>query len=304
MDMAATRQLHEDRKMRFVWQVVCAVWVCGIWLCCITALGCPAAAQGSLMERYERRVAASSAQQPGWATPLVTVSPRVEQGFRADFVRQSTAGGQTAWNFGNTKGLQIVPFPRVELRFSPPPFLTHTNPKLEDGFGDVGFRMKYRLYSSNERQHNALVTAVLGASVPTGKSGNGSCCAVLTPTLEAGKGLGKAAFTVSVGGSLPVTGAATLGRQVVLNEALQYHATKLLWVETEFNSTIFRGGKNDGRQQTFTTPGVIVSRMPLRRANKNGLGALALSLGAGEQIALTRFNTYNHSPVFTARLRF
>ena len=28
------------------------------------------------------------------------------------------------------------------------------------------------------------------------------------------------------------------------------------------------------------------------------------TFGAGEQIALTHFNTYNHSPIFTTRLRF
>jgi hypothetical protein len=99
-----------------------------------------------------------------------------------------------------------------------------------------------------------------------------------------------------------------LGRQVVLNEAFQYHATgfratRLLWVETEFNTTMYRGGKNDGREQTFATPGVIVSRMQLRHDAAGG-EKLALTLAAGEQIALTHFNTYNHSPIFSARLRF
>ncbi len=31
---------------------------------------------------------------------------------------------------------------------------------------------------------------------------------------------------------------------------------------------------------------------------------LRLSLGAGEQIALTHYKTYDHSPTFSARLRF
>ena len=163
--------------------------------------------------------------------------------------------------------------------------------------------MKYRVVASPETKHNAIVTAVLAGSIPTGKSGNGSCCAILTPTLEAGKGFGKMDVIVAGSGTLPVTGAKTLGRTAVLNEAFQYHATKLLWVETEFNSTIFRGGKNDGREQTFVTPGVIVSRMQLRRGAVSG-ERLALTLAAGEQIALTHFNTYNHSPIFSARLRF
>jgi hypothetical protein len=258
-----------------------------------------ARSQTSWIKGYGARLKATQAEQPHWATPLVTVAPRLEQGFRADFVRQSIAGGQQTWNYGNSKGLQIVPFRRVELRISPPPFLTHTDPRSEAGFGDVAFRAKLRLYGSSEEHHNAIVAAILGASVPTGKSGNGSCCATLTPTVEAGKGFAKLDGVISLGGSLPVTNAATLGRQIVWNNAVQYHATRLLWVEAELNSTFFRGGKNDGRSQTFATPGVILSRIPMTRS-----GSLALTLGAGEQIALTHFNTYNHSPIFTARLRF
>ena len=258
-------------------------------------------AQDGFFERYQARVAATQRQQPNWATPLVTTAPRLEQGFRSDFVRQSSAGGETTWNYGNAKGLQLVPFRHVELRFSPPPFFTHSANNVEDGFGDVAFRIKYRLYGSNEEHHNAIVSAELGASVPTGKSGNGSCCAILTPTLEAGKGFGKLDLITSIGGSLPVSNAVKLGRQIVLNNAIQYHATRLLWLENEFNSTFFVGGKNDVKSQTFATPGVIVSRIPLSRNGKDGLH---LTLGAGEQIALSRASTYNHSPIFTARLRF
>jgi len=75
-----------------------------------------------------------------------------------------------------------------------------------------------------------------------------------------------------------------------------------VWVETEINSTFYFGGSNDGKQQTFATPGVIVSRIPLKR--NNGAVRLALTLAAGEQIALTHFNTYNHSPIFSVRFRF
>jgi hypothetical protein len=280
----------------------------GVSLGLLALVGRSAAAQGGWMAWEEREVAAAAKAQPGWATPLVTISPKVEQGFRTDFVRQSVSGGKTTWNYGNTKGLQIVPWRRLEVRFSPPPFISHSNPKVEDGFGDVAFRAKYRFYGSSEAQHNAVVTAELGASVPTGKSGNGSCCAILTPTLEAGKGIGRLDVLASAGGSLPVSNAVGLGRQVVLNEAFQYHATgfratRLLWVETEFNTTMYRGGKNDGREQTFATPGVIVSRMQLRHDAAGG-EKLALTLAAGEQIALTHFNTYNHSPIFSARLRF
>lgn len=275
--------------------------LCALALVCLTLTGSSPAEEGAI-GRYRSRLAAAQLDQPHWATPLVTTAPRLEQGFRTDFVRQSTAGGQTSWNYGNTKGLQIVPFRRIELRLSPPPFLTHINGTLADGFGDVAFRLKYRLYGSSEERHNAIVTASLQASLPTGKSGNGSCCALLSPTLELGKGVGKFALTTSVGGSLPMSNATKLGRQIQWNTAIQYHATHLLWLETEFNSTFFKGGGNAGKEQTFVTPGVIVSRIPLVRGGGSDL--LLLSLGAGEQIALTHFNTYNHSPIFSVRFRF
>ena len=223
---------------------------------------------------------------------------------RADFLRQSLPGGQQIWNLGNTKGLQLIPFQRVELLFSPPPFIIHSDPHVSDGFGDVAFRMKYRLYGSSEEQHNAIVTAILGASVPTGKNSNGSCCAILTPTLGLGKGYGKLDVVSTIGGSLPVTNTAKLGQQIVWNSAIQYHAGKYLWLETEFNSTFFKGGKNDGKSQTFTTPGILFSRLPLTHDANGKPGRLLLTVGAAEEIALSHFYTYNHSPIFTARLRF
>ena len=277
--------------------------VFGTALLCFAAVG-DALAEDSVIDRYEARVAASLADQPHWATALVTTSPRLEQGFRTDFVRQRGAGGQDTWNYGNSRGLQVIPLRRVELRFSLPPFLAHTSPGVEDGFGDVSFLLKYRVYARAEEHGNAIVTAMLGASVPTGKSGNGSCCAILSPTLGVGKGMGRWVLTSTAGGSLPVSNAEKIGRQIVWNNAIQLHATRLLWVETEFNTTFFQGGKYDGKAQTFATPGIVVSRIPITRDGAGKPGSLLLTLGAGEQIALTHFNTYNHSPVFSARLRF
>lgn len=253
---------------------------------------------------FEARALATQVNQPHWASPLVTTNARIEQGFRSDFVRTTSPTGQSTWNLGNTKGLQIVPLPRLEVRISPPPFFLHSAPSTPNGFGDITFRLKYRLYGSNEHHHNAALTATLSASIPTGKNGNGSCCAILTPSVELGKGFGKLVLTIAPSASLPASNTIRLGRSFVLNNAIQYHATHLLWIETEFNSTFYFGGKYDGRQQTFTTPGIIVSRFPLPFIRDASHSPLRLTLGAGEQIALTHFNTYNHSPIFTARLRF
>lgn len=262
-------------------------------------------AQESFWARYQARVNHTLDGQPHWVTPLVTVNPSVEPGFRADFTRQTaTVGGARTWNLGGTKGLEIVPLPRLELRFSPPPFLFRAGSKAEDGFGDFAFRIKARLYGSNEQHHNAIATVYMGASVPTGKGGNGSCCAILTPFLELGKGFGHLAFISSAGGSLPVSGTTKLGRAIIFNNAIEYNLGKHVWLQTEFNSTFFKGGSSDGKQQTFFTPGILIRRLPLIRGVPGKADPLSLTLGAGEQIALTHFNNYNHAPVFSGRLRF
>ena len=263
-----------------------------------------AVGQSSFLSRYKSHVDATLVNQPHWATPLITVNARVEQGFRTDFLRQTSSTGAKTWNLGNAKGLQFVPLPRVEIRISPPPFFLHYDSKSIDGFGDFAFRGKVRIYGSNEQHHNAIITAYTGASIPTGKNGNGSCCAILTPTLELGKGFGKFAMTTSVGGSIPMSNTVKLGRSIVWNNAFQYHLSRFVWIEDEFNSTFYEGGSNDGKQQTFNTPGILLSRLPLVRGAAGKGDLLSITLGAGEQIALTHFNTYNHSPVFTARLRF
>lgn len=274
-------------------------------LLCLLCLGpTSASAQTGFLARYQARVAASLAEQPHWATPLVTVNVRLEQQVRTDFLRQTATSGQQTWNLGATKGFQTIPFRRVEIRISPPPFLMHYNGKAIDGFGDMAFRGKYRLYASNEQHHNAIVTAVLGASIPTGKNANGSCCAILTPTLDMGKGYRDLALMTSIGGTLPVSNTAKLGRSIVWNSCLQYHATRMIFLESEFNSTFFQGGPNDGKQQTFITPDILISRIPLIRGAPGQADPLGLTIGAGEQIALSHFHTYNHSPVFTLRVRF
>ena len=270
----------------------------------IAGLGGRAAAQTGWFARYEARAAATQVNQPHWATPLVTGNARVEQGLRADFTRQTTLAGQSTWNDGGSKGLQVIPFARTELRFSAPPFFDHEFGRGNDGFGDVAFRAKVRAYGSNEQHHNAIVSVLLAASVPTGKEANGSCCAILTPSAELGKGFGAFAFTSSLAGVLPVSGTAKLGRSIQWNNAAQYRTLRLVWLELETNTTYFFGGNNDGREQTFVTPGVVVSRVPLKAKTASLPGGLTLTLGAGEQMAVTHFNTYERATVLSGRFRF
>jgi hypothetical protein len=268
-----------------------------------------AQANDSWIARYQARVTATQSAQPHWITPLVTVTPRLEQEFRTDFVRQTNAKLYDTWNYGNSKGLEIIPARRIELLFNLPPFFAHQQPGVKDGFGDISFNSKFRILSRNEEHGNAILTAFLAATVPTGKNGNGSCCAVVTPTLAGGKGWGNFDVESTLGGSLPVSNAKGLGHTIAWNNTAQLRAAKtgaarFFWPELEFNSSFFHGGSNDGKKMTFATPGLIIGRIPLAHNADGTPGRLGLTFGAGEQIALTHFHTYNHAIVLTARIPF
>ncbi len=251
---------------------------------------------------------ATQNQQPHWATPLVTVTPRLEQEVRTDFVYQQNNNRTYQWNYDNGKGLEIIPEKHTELLFNLPPFINHHNGG-NDGFGDVSFLLKERFFSRNEESGSAIITGFVGASVPTGKNGNGSCCAVITPTLAMGKAFGLLDYQTTAGGTLPVTNAKGLGHTITWNNTFQYHMARsgfgrFVWPEFEFNNLFYKGGSNDGHIQSFGTPGIVIGRIPLVH-NANGTpGRLGITFGAGEQIALTHFHTYTHATVITARIPF
>lgn len=260
------------------------------------------------LDHWLRYVTATQSRQPHWVTPLMTVTPRLEQEFRADFVHQYTTAGKGQWNYGSSKGLEIIPEKHTELIFNLPPFIDHQN-GASDGFGDVSFLLKERLFSRNEEQGNAIITAFLAASYPTGKNGNGSCCAIVTPTLAMGKGWGNFDFTTTAGGSLPVTNSKGLGHTVTWNNVGQYRVMKagkgrFFWPELESNTSFYKGGSNDGKTASYLTPGLIIGRIPLVKSADGMPGRLGLTFGAGQQIAVTHFNTYNHATVITARIPF
>jgi hypothetical protein len=285
-------------------------------MACTFALAIPSTlsaqqtASGSetLIDRYQDRVTATQSEQPHWVTPLVTVTPRLEQEVRTDFVHQYTSKGAELWNYDNGKGLELIPEKHTEIIANLPPFYDRHN-GASDGFGDISFLAKERIFARNEQHGNAIVTFFLAGSIPTGKNGNGSCCAVVTPTLAIGKGFGPLALTSTAGGSLPVTNSTGLGHTVTWNNTVQYHVAKsgiarLFWPEFEFNSSFYKGGANDGKVVTYGTPGLIFGRIPLAHKADGKPGRLGLTFGAGEQISLTHFNTYNHATVLTVRLPF
>jgi hypothetical protein len=270
----------------------------------------PAPGFEAFITRYQARVTATQNEQPHWVTPLVLVTPRLEQELRTDFVRQVSTTRYSTWNLDNSKGLEFIPERHIEILINVPPFIDHTAPKNKDGFGDLSFNSKYRIFSRNEEQGNAIVTAFFAATVPTGKNGNGSCCAVVTPTLALGKGWGNFAATTTGGGSFPLSNTKGLGHTITWNTAFQYRAAstgfaRLFWPELEFNSSYFKGGASDGKYTTYATPGIIIGRVPLSHDKTTGKpGRLGLTFGLGEQIALNSFHSTNHNLIFTARIPF
>lgn len=244
-----------------------------------------------------QRVTETQSEQPHWVTPVVTVTPRLEQELRYDFLSQTRTNGDQILNIGNGKGLELIPTHNTELIFNIPAYLSHSRPGVANGWGDVSFLLKYRIASRNEKEGNYIVTAFISGSIPTGTNNNGSTSAIVTPTIAAGKGFHKLDLQSTLGVTLPTDDVKVLGHQILFNNAFQYHALKYLWPEVELNSTFWSGGANDGRKMTFATPGVVIGRFPLH--NRVGL-----TMGLGFQTAVTRFHTYNHAVIGTLRMPF
>ena len=239
----------------------------------------------------------AKADQPHWITPLVTVTPRLEQEFRTDFRVGFNPHEPDVVNYGNAKGLELIPQENVELVFNVPPYLQHNSPAVHDGFGDISFLGKYRLWSRNEKNGNYILTVFLAATAPTGSYNNGSVAGVITPTIAGGKGWGKFDIQSTLGAGLPLSHEDVLGHAIASNTAFQYNLLAKLWPEVEVNATYWTGGRLDGNKQVYLTAGLILGRFKIR-------GRLLMAFGAGYQIALTNYHADNHAAVFTVRFPF
>jgi len=259
-------------------------------------------AQDNFFSRWEQRATQTQSKQPSWSVPLVAPYPMLIQVFRADFTRQVTPALTDTWNYGASRGLNLIPGFNSEFDFYYPPYIQHNAKGAKDGFGDVGFLGKYRILSANEKNGNYMLSAQVTATIPTGSHSNGSTDASVSPTLLGGKGFGNFDVISSVGGTLPTGDTVKLGRSVAWNTTAQYRIHKVVWPEIEDNATFFYGGKNDGKMQNFVTPGITFSKFKFRPQVASSRAAIAF--GGGEQIATSAFHTYNHNLVFTARLLF
>ena len=88
-----------------------------------------------------------------------------------------------------------------------------------------------------------------------------------------------------------------IGRTYIWNNAVQYQLWRRLWPELEVNGTFFQDGKNDGKTQVLVTPGLVVGRLPLSRR-------VALTIGAGLQVAVSQFRASTHNVILSVRLPF
>jgi hypothetical protein len=270
-------------------------WICFLLLAIILCKS--ANAQDGYFEDWFQRVDKTQAEQPHWITPLATTTPRLEEEFRYDQLWQANNKGVTTDNYDGGKGLELIPFNKVEVIFNVPPYLDHNSATAKNGFGDLAFLVKYRLLSGNEEHGKYILSAFLGWSLPTGQFSNGARHAIITPTIAYGKGLGHFDAQGTFGIGLPVADTNLTGRTYAWNNAFQYHALRKLWPEVELNTTFFQDGPRDGEKQNFVTPGLIIGRIHLTHR-------LGLTFGGGYQIATTHFHTSNHNAILSVRLPF
>lgn len=251
-------------------------------------------AQDNYFSDWFKRVDKTQAEQPHWITPLFTTTPRLEEEFRSDIVWTPSPAGDTV-NVGNGKGLELIPTEHTEIILGVPPYIVP--PNAPAGGSNIPFLLKYRLLASNEQHGSYILTAFLGGSLPAGRfaSAHGS----ITPTIAFGKGYRNFDLQGTLGWSIPTGGRRKNGTPVVYNQAFQYRLFHKLWPEVEANVTLWPNGGPTlvGQKQVFISPGLVAGRFHLWKR-------LGLTIGGGEQVAVSHFHQYNHAPTLSVRLPF
>jgi hypothetical protein len=258
------------------------------------------------VDDWEARATRIQSEQPHWVTPLVTVTPRLEQEYRYDQFWQANPKGLATNNFGGSKGLELIPFQNTEVILGVPAWIGHSGtPQVStkkkaaptDGWADETFLIKYRLLAANEESGNYIVTAFMGFSAPTGDDGNSAGHALFTPAIAAGKGWGDFDVQSTLGVTFPNGGEDRLGWPLAWNTAFQYHIFKYFWPEFETNYTWFAKGTRTGQNQLYLTPALLLGRFPIH----DRIGA---TIGAGFQFAVTSHPGYNNAVILSGRIPF
>jgi hypothetical protein len=77
------------------------------------------------IDDWQARATRIQSEQPHWVTPLVTVTPRLEQEYRYDQFWQANQNGRATDNFGGSKGLELIPFQNTEVILGVPAWIAH-----------------------------------------------------------------------------------------------------------------------------------------------------------------------------------
>jgi hypothetical protein len=278
---------------------------------------------GSPFMSWLDMVSATQAAQPTWMTPLVTVTPRLEQEFRFDFYDQqngtgSQGNGQHIFNYGGPGGARVefIPAWPIEVILAAPSYETASGPKgSAQGPGDwPSFLVKYRFISGNAQNGDYIVTGFFQMTDALGTQGKISNN-VLTaqPTIAAGKGFGDFDVQSTLSVQIPVGGLSTssdtaaanisnFGTPILWNTAFQYHLMQYLWPELEVNYEYWPSGEHVGLSQVLLTPGIIFGRFKIGQDTPTR--AMNLILGVGYQIAVTKNPVTQNNLVATARITF
>ena len=268
-------------------------------------------------------VSTTQAVQPSWMTPLVTVTPRLEQEFRFDFYNQqngtgSEGNGQRFINYGGPGGprVELIPAWNMEVIVAPPPYVIASGPKGDaQGWGDwPAFLVKYRFLSANKDNGDYILTGFFQMSDPLRTPGAISNN-VLTaqPTLAAGKGWGDFDIqsTISVQipvaarsskGKTPAMNMSSFGNPILWNTAFQYHFMQYFWPQLEVNYVYWPDGAHKGLSQVLLTPGLILGRFKIGQDSPTR--PVNLIIGAGYQVAVTSNPVIKNNFVATLRITF
>lgn len=268
----------------------------------------PDAAGGDFFSDWFARVEEAQASQPHWMTPLVTVTPRLEQEIRYDQYWDWRGNGSQLDIFDSGKGLELIPTTTNEVLINPPAWqekLDVAHP-VAGWLDDQFLVVKQRFLSASEDQGNYIVSGFLGLTAPSGYSGFTNHAWIVTPTLAGGKGWGDFDIQATVGVSLPLRNQSTLGTSIATSIAFQYHLFEYFWPEFEINETYWANGKERaGKTQVLLTPGLILGRFVIHDRIKAIVGGGYQFAVAPKYIDTTEQTpAYNRAAILTARLSF
>ncbi len=259
-------------------------------------------------DNWFNRVNEAQRSQPHWMTPIVTVTPRLEEEVRYDQFWEHLPNGGSLHNFDTGKGLELIPTTTNEVIIGAVPYQErNVRGAQTDGFADgPTILVKQRLFSENEASGDAIVTGFFSVT-PSGGGGHFTQrTTVLSPSIAGGKGWGAFDIQATSGFAIPTRNMVELGTQWLTNIAFQVHVAKYFWPEFELNDDVWVSGKQrGGKNQLFLMPGIIFGRFELGGRVRAAFGVgYQFAVSPQERLAPVLDPVYDHNWILTARLSF